>query len=123
MYLYARENLAVVNIYIKDPVVTKIRRDQKVPIIWFIANCGGILGLCMGFSLITVFEIAQYFCHTACSELQCAYKRCGGPKENQQRGSQKEDAAPVNNEADEEIDDEERGSRTNVATSIIHHDT
>ena len=31
--------------------------------IWFIANCGGILGLCMGFSLITVFEIAQYIFH------------------------------------------------------------
>ena len=30
MYLYARDNLAVVNIYIKDAVVTKIRRDQKV---------------------------------------------------------------------------------------------
>ena len=32
MYLYARDNLAVVNIYIKDAVVTKIRRDQKVRI-------------------------------------------------------------------------------------------
>ena len=32
----------------------------QVPIIWFIANCGGILGLCMGFSLITIFEIGQY---------------------------------------------------------------
>ena len=31
-----------------------------MPIIWFIANCGGILGLCMGFSLITIFEIGQY---------------------------------------------------------------
>eukprot|EP00093_Oithona_nana_P005762 05762.XXX_302077_297100_1 [CDS] Oithona nana genome sequencing. len=60
LFVYARDNLAVVNIYIKDATVTKIRRDQKVPIIWFIANCGGILGLCMGFSLITIFEIGQY---------------------------------------------------------------
>ena len=30
LYLYARDNLAVVNIYIKDATVTKIRRDQKV---------------------------------------------------------------------------------------------
>jgi hypothetical protein len=30
MYTYARDNLAVVNIYIKDAVVTKIMRDQKV---------------------------------------------------------------------------------------------
>ena len=38
-------------------VVTKILRDQRVPIIWFVANCGGILGLCMGFSIVTVFEV------------------------------------------------------------------
>ena len=30
LYVYARDNLAVVNIYIKDATVTKIRRDQKV---------------------------------------------------------------------------------------------
>ncbi len=30
MYVYARDNLAVINIYIKDAVVTKIQRDQKV---------------------------------------------------------------------------------------------
>lgn len=60
MYLYARENLAKVHIYIKAPVVTKIVRDQRIPIIWFVANCGGILGLCMGFSIITVFEVLNY---------------------------------------------------------------
>ena len=57
MYSYARENLALVNIYIKQPVVTKILRDQRIPVIWFVANCGGILGLCMGFSIVTVFEV------------------------------------------------------------------
>ena len=57
MYLYARENLAKVHIYIQAPVVTKIVRDQRIPIIWFVANCGGILGLCMGFSIVTVFEV------------------------------------------------------------------
>ena len=30
LFVYARDNLAVVNIYIKDATVTKIRRDQKV---------------------------------------------------------------------------------------------
>ena len=57
LYKYARENLAIVNIYIKEPVVTKILRDQRIPVIWFVANCGGILGLCMGFSIVTVFEV------------------------------------------------------------------
>ena len=33
LFVYARDNLAVVNIYIKDATVTKIRRDQKVKLI------------------------------------------------------------------------------------------
>ena len=53
VFVYARENLALVHIYIKRPVVTKIMRDQRIPVIWFVANCGGILGLCMGFSIVT----------------------------------------------------------------------
>jgi len=44
VYRYARENLALVNVYIKDPSVTQVVRDQKVPVIWFVANIGGILG-------------------------------------------------------------------------------
>ena len=43
-FRYARENLALVNVYIKDPSVTQVVRDQKVPVIWFVANIGGILG-------------------------------------------------------------------------------
>ena len=53
MYRYAKENLALVNIYIKDPAVTQIKREQKIPLIWFVANVGGILGLTMGCSLVT----------------------------------------------------------------------
>jgi len=60
IYRYSRDNLALVNVYIKNPVVTKIRRDQKIPLIWFVANSGGILGLCMGFSMVTVFEVLHY---------------------------------------------------------------
>ena len=57
---YARENLALVNVYIKDPAVTQVVRDQKVPLIWFVANIGGILGLTMGMSLVTIFEIVHH---------------------------------------------------------------
>ena len=34
---------------IQEPVVTRILRDQKIPVISFVANTGGLLGLCMGF--------------------------------------------------------------------------
>ena len=60
LHKYGRENLLLANIYIKDPAVTMIRRDQKIPVIWFVANIGGILGLCMGCSLVTVFEVLHH---------------------------------------------------------------
>ena len=60
IFKYARQNLALVNIYIKPPVVKRIMRDERIPVIWFVANCGGILGLCMGFSIVTAFEVLHY---------------------------------------------------------------
>ena len=41
-------------------MVTRIKRDQKIPVIAFVANTGGLLGLCMGFSLVSVFEIVYH---------------------------------------------------------------
>ena len=38
IFAYARENVALVNIYIKPPVVTRILRDQRTPIIWCVEN-------------------------------------------------------------------------------------
>ena len=67
IFRYSRDNLALVNIYIKPPVVTRILRDQRIPIIWFVANCGGILGLCMGFSIVTVFEVLHFVLQTLMS--------------------------------------------------------
>lgn len=60
LHRYARENLLLANIYVKDPAVTIIKRDQKIPVIWFVANLGGIMGLCMGGSLVTLFEVAHH---------------------------------------------------------------
>jgi hypothetical protein len=41
MYLYARDNIALVHIYIKDPYVTKLKRDEAFSIILFVAGAGG----------------------------------------------------------------------------------
>ena len=40
--------------------MTRIWRDQKTSIISFVAKTGGLLGLCMGFSLVSLFEIVYY---------------------------------------------------------------
>ena len=41
----------------QDPFVTRILRDEKKSRIEFVANTGGLLGLCTGFSFITFCEI------------------------------------------------------------------
>ena len=46
--------------------MTRIKRDQKIPIIGFVANTGGLLGLCMGFSLVSAFEIVYHCMMTLC---------------------------------------------------------
>ena len=43
---------------------------HRIPIIWFVANCGGILGLCMGFSIVTVFEVLHCICKMSLSSLE-----------------------------------------------------
>ena len=54
--------------------MTKIMRDQKIPVIAFVANTGGLLGLCMGFSLVSVFEVL-YHALTAAAALRRLSKR------------------------------------------------
>ena len=80
LFRYTKENLAVVNIYIKDPAVTKIIRDEKISPISFIANVGGLMGLCMGFSLVSSWEIIFHFGHSL-------FKRCKAKKQVKQTSS------------------------------------
>ena len=54
---YARENIAKVHIYLKDPFVKEIIREEKITIIQFIGSVGGLLGLFMGLSFISLVEI------------------------------------------------------------------
>ena len=68
VYQYAKDNLVLFNTFIKDPYggvaftkshptefyvsVKKFLKDEKITWISYIANAGGLLGLCMGFSLV-----------------------------------------------------------------------
>ena len=77
---YCKANLVRIIVYIPSPYVTTYKTDQvdsivsiiivfiflqAMTLITFIANLGGMLGLCMGLSLVSVIEIifysAQYF--------------------------------------------------------------
>jgi hypothetical protein len=61
LFTYARENFAVVSIQIRDPFYTRILRDEEISLITFLGDAGGLMGLFMGVSLISFFEIF-YFC-------------------------------------------------------------
>ena len=69
MYLYGRENLAMVHVLIQSPYVTKMKRDVAMTFTNYIANTGGLLGLCLGFSLITGFELV-FWCCCCCREFK-----------------------------------------------------
>jgi hypothetical protein len=61
LYKYAKENLLWLNVYVKDSYASRIIRDEKMTRTRFVANVGGLLGLCMGFSFVSLAEII-YFC-------------------------------------------------------------
>ncbi len=57
---YAEKNLAVLKIYIKEPYYTLFIRDEQSPILSFLGNIGGLLGLCVGLSIVSIFEIVYH---------------------------------------------------------------
>jgi hypothetical protein len=60
VYKYAAENFAVLRVLIRDPYYTLIIQDEEFSYITFIGNVGGLLGLSMGMSFISIFEI--FYC-------------------------------------------------------------
>ena len=60
LFNYAHDNLAVLYVYIKDPYYTSITKDENIPFISFVGNAGGLLGLCLGLSFVSVFEIVYH---------------------------------------------------------------
>ena len=69
MVEYGRKNLAIVKVMMQSPYVTKMKRDVAMTFTSYIANTGGLLGLCLGFSLITGFELV-FWCCCCCRELK-----------------------------------------------------
>ena len=61
---YAKDNLVIIHLSIKDPYAQKFQKEEKMPIISYIANLGGLLGFGLGFSVITGIEIV-YHCLSA----------------------------------------------------------
>jgi hypothetical protein len=60
IYKYAKSNLAVLRVFIKDPYYTLIKTDEQMNLISFLGNAGGLLSLCLGLSLVSIFEIVYH---------------------------------------------------------------
>lgn len=84
---YARENLAIINIFIKESYTKRFRKTEKMSRISYIASSGGLLGLCMGFSFVSLAEIA-YHCFL-CIVLLFRKKRALFKKAQIQKNEQK----------------------------------
>ena len=54
---YTQDNVAKVTVYIENPYVKKVARQEKIAFSSFVANIGGLLGLFLGFSFISFIEI------------------------------------------------------------------
>ena len=70
---YAKSNLAVLRLYIKDPYYTLIKRDEQMSLISFIGSIGGLMGLCMGLSLVSLFEIFYHLINFFLNSLKKVY--------------------------------------------------
>ena len=57
---YCRDNLVRVMFYIQKPFVSIYNRDQAMSYLQLVANMGGLLGLCMGFSVVSIAEIIYH---------------------------------------------------------------
>ena len=64
---YMRENVAVVNMFLKQPYCQLIIQDRESQWFSLVSNMGGILGLFLGFSFVSLLELLWYcllICHS-----------------------------------------------------------
>ena len=54
---YAKENMITLKIFFRDSYYTKMKRDVAISKVTFVSNTGGLLGLCLGLSFVSIFEI------------------------------------------------------------------
>ena len=57
VYLYGRDNLIKLQMYIKDPYVTRIMRQEKITEMSFVGKVGGSLSLFLGFGFISAIDV------------------------------------------------------------------
>ena len=59
-----RDNLVEVGMFLRDPFYVKIEREMRISELEFVSNIGGLMGLLMGFSFISLIEFLYHVCLT-----------------------------------------------------------
>ncbi|XP_023327060.1 uncharacterized protein LOC111700406 [Eurytemora carolleeae] len=67
---YMRENIAVINVFIREPYILEISSDEQFSWTAFIGNLGGCLGLCIGASIISIIEVIWHLLMSLVSGLK-----------------------------------------------------
>ena len=65
---YAKDNLVMFNIFIKDPYAKRLMKDEKITKTAYIANSGGLLGICLLLSFLSgnlIFAILMIISYAA----------------------------------------------------------
>ncbi|XP_061941386.1 pickpocket protein 28-like [Apis cerana] len=76
---YFAKNMAVVHLYFVDSQFTKYIKNEFIGFTEFLSSTGGLLGLCMGFSFLSLVEIVYF----ATLKLWCRmYKNKHAPHDN-----------------------------------------
>jgi len=57
---YARHNLVKINIFFKDGHATRYMKEEKISRAQYLVNCGLLLCLGLGFSLLSIAELLYY---------------------------------------------------------------
>ena len=86
MQRYAAENLAQLQLIVKSPSVHMVKRDLSVTFVNFVGNLGGLLGLCLGFSFISLIEFVY---HVVLSRMGEPLAKCVGGGKKDGGGVQK----------------------------------
>lgn len=58
---YVQDNLAIVNIFFNELHFMRHERGELFGLVDLFANVGGILGLCAGFSILSVVEVGYFY--------------------------------------------------------------
>ena len=87
LHTYASKNIAVLKIYLKEPYYTNIIRDRQITFITFVGNTGGLVGLCLGLSFISIFEGIYHFFNIVASGFTLLLKsrKSGEPQSQEEQ--------------------------------------